>query len=99
RRSHNRSPARVSDVDAVDDDSHILQCLRMNDAGRHFLCDEFTAMGVKYVPSRANFLLVDVGRSGTDIFQRLLKEGVIVRPMASFGMETALRIKIGRAHV
>ena len=45
-------------------------------------------MGVKYVPSRANFILVDVGRSGSDIFQRLLKEGVIVRPMSSFGMET-----------
>jgi histidinol-phosphate aminotransferase len=67
----------------------------MNEGGRHFLCEEFTAMGVKYVPSRANFILVDVGRSGTDIFQRLLKEGVIVRPMASFGMETALRITIG----
>src|SRR6266571_3522011 len=89
------SLAQVAALAALEDDSHILECLRMNEAGRHFLCDEFTAMGVKYVPSRANFILVDVGRSGTDIFQRLLKEGVIVRPMASFGMETALRITIG----
>src|SRR5713101_570988 len=89
------SLAQVAALAALEDDSHILECLRMNEAGRHFLCDEFTSMGVKYVPSRANFILVDVGRSGTDIFQRLLKEGVIVRPMASFGMETALRITIG----
>src|SRR5438477_1855767 len=89
------SLAQVAALAALEDDSHILECLRMNEAGRHFLCDEFTAMGVKYVPSRANFILVDVGRSGTDVFQRLLKEGVIVRPMASFGMETALRITIG----
>src|SRR5213594_1692626 len=89
------SLAQVAALAALEDDSHILECLRMNEAGRHFLCDEFTAMGVKYVPSRANFILVDVGRSGSDIFQRLLKEGVIVRPMASFGMETALRITIG----
>jgi len=47
------------------------------------------------VPSRANFILVDVGRSGSDVFQRLLKEGVIVRPMSSFGMETTLRVTIG----
>src|SRR5713101_7590027 len=89
------SLAQVAALAALEDDSHILECLRMNEAGRHFLCEEFTAMGVKYVPSRANFILVDVGRSGSDIFQRLLKEGVIVRPMASFGMETALRITIG----
>jgi histidinol-phosphate aminotransferase len=89
------SLAQVAALAALEDDSHILECLRMNEAGRHFLCDEFTSMGVKYVPSRANFILVDVARSGTDIFQRLLKEGVIVRPMSSFGMETALRITIG----
>ena len=89
------SLAQVAALAALEDDSHILECLRMNEAGRHFLCEEFTAMGVKYVPSRANFILVDVGRSGSDIFQRLLKEGVIVRPMSSFAMETALRITIG----
>jgi histidinol-phosphate aminotransferase len=89
------SLAQVAALAALEDDSHILECLRMNEAGRHFLCEEFTAMGIKYVPSRANFVLVDVGRSGSDIFQRLLKEGVIVRPMSSFGMETALRVTIG----
>ena len=89
------SLAQVAALAALEDDSHILECLRMNEAGRHFLCDEFTSMGLKYVPSRANFILLDVARSGSDVFQRLLKEGVIVRPMSSFGMETALRVTIG----
>ena len=89
------SLAQVAALAALEDDSHILECLRMNEAGRHFLCEEFTAIGIKYLPSRANFVLGDVGRSGSDIFQRLLKEGVIVRPMSSFGMETALRVTIG----
>ena len=40
-------------------------------------------------------ILVDVGRSASDIYQRLLKEGVIVRPMTPFGMESALRITVG----
>ena len=67
----------------------------MIEAGRHYLYDEFNALGVKYVPSRGNFILVDVGRSASDIYQRLLKEGVIVRPMTPFGMESALRITVG----
>jgi histidinol-phosphate aminotransferase len=64
-------------------------------AGRHYLAQEFTALGLKYAPSRANFILVDVGRSASEVFHWLLKEGVIVRPMTSFGMESALRVTIG----
>ncbi len=80
---------------ALEDDSHILECVRMIEAGRHFLYDEFKNLGVAYVPSRANFILVDVGRSAADIYQNLLHYGVIVRPMTPFGMETALRITVG----
>src|ERR671919_676906 len=43
----------------------------------------------------ANFILVDVGRSAADIYQKLLLQGVIVRPMTSFGMESALRVTVG----
>ncbi len=87
--------AQAAALAALEDDAHILECLRMIEAGRHYLYDEFSSLGLKYVPSRANFILVDVGRSAHDIYQRLLREGVIVRPMTSFGMETALRISIG----
>ena len=89
------SLAQVAALAALEDDSHILECLRMIEAGRHFLSDEFNSLELKYAPSRANFILVDVGRSASDVFQRLLKEGVIVRPMTSFGMESALRVTIG----
>ena len=89
------SLAQVAALAALDDESHVLECVRMIEAGRHYLYDEFNALGLKYVPSRANFILVDVGHSAADVFQRLLKEGVIVRPLTSFGMETALRVSIG----
>jgi histidinol-phosphate aminotransferase len=87
--------AQVAALAALQDESHVLECLRMIEAGRHFLYDEFSALGLKYTPSRANFILVDVGRNATDVFNWLLKEGVIVRPMASFGMETCLRVTVG----
>src|ERR671919_677648 len=86
---------KVAALAALEDQSHTLECVRMIEAGRHYLYDEFNALGVKYVPSRANFILVDVGRSASDIYQRLLKEGVIVRPLTPFGMESALRITVG----
>jgi histidinol-phosphate aminotransferase len=80
---------------ALEDDAHVLECVRMIEAGRHFLYDEFKSLGLRYVPSRANFVLVDVGRSAAAIYQKLLHEGVIVRPMTAFGMETTLRITVG----
>ena len=89
------SLAQAAALAALEDDGHILECVRMIEAGRHFLYDEFKTLGVQYVPARANFILVDVGRSAADIYQKLLHEGVIVRPMTPFEMETALRITVG----
>jgi histidinol-phosphate aminotransferase len=89
------SLAQVAALAAIEDENHIVECVRMNEAGKAFLYDEFKTLGVKYVPSRANFILVDVGRNAADIYQKLLHEGIIVRPMTSFGMETALRITVG----
>ena len=89
------SLAQVAALAAIDDEAHILECVRMIEAGRHFLYDEFKRIGLQYVPSRANFILVDVGRNAADIYQKLLHQGVIVRPMTPFGLETAFRITVG----
>jgi histidinol-phosphate aminotransferase len=89
------SLAQAAALAALEDESHILECVRMIEAGRHYLYDEFKALGLKYVPARANFILVDVGRSAAEIYHKLLLQGVIVRPMTSFGMESALRVTVG----
>jgi histidinol-phosphate aminotransferase len=89
------SLAQVAALAALEDEAHVLECVRMIEAGRHYLCDEFKALRLKYVPSRANFILADVGRSASDLYQQLLKHGVIVRPMTPFGMENTLRITVG----
>ena len=89
------SLAQAGALAALEDDSHILECVRMIEAGRAFLYEELKALGVRYVPSRANFILVDVGRSAAEIYQKLLHQGVIVRPLTPFGMESALRVTVG----
>src|SRR5207237_10051192 len=89
------SLAQAAALAALEDDAHVLECVRMIEAGRHFLYNEFKSIGLSYVPSRANFILVDVVRSAADIYQKLLHKGVIVRPMTPFALETALRITVG----
>src|SRR2546428_1355772 len=89
------SLAQAGALAALEDESHVLECVRMIEAGRHFLYDEFKTLGVQYVPSRANFILGDVGRSAADIYQKLLLEGVVGRPLTPFGMEAALRLTGG----
>ena len=75
------SLAQVAALAALEDEAHIVECLRMIEAGRAYLDDEFASLGLRFPPSRANFILVDVGRNALDVYQRLLREGVIVRPM------------------
>jgi histidinol-phosphate aminotransferase len=89
------SLAQAAALAALEDDAHITECRRMIEAGRAYLGEEFASLGLRFPPSRANFILVDVGRNALDVYQRLLREGVIVRPMLSFGMESTLRISIG----
>jgi histidinol-phosphate aminotransferase len=89
------SLAQAAALAALEDEGHVTECVRMIEAGRAYLYAEFRALGVKYVPARANFILVDVGRSAADIYQKLLQHGVIVRPMTPFGMESALRVTVG----
>src|SRR5439155_1676703 len=52
------SLAQAAALAALEDDAHVLECVRMIEAGRHFLYDEFKSIGLSYVPSRANFILV-----------------------------------------
>jgi histidinol-phosphate aminotransferase len=51
--------------------------------------------GLDPVPSVGNFLYVETGADANELFDRLLREGVIVRPLAGFGSPTAIRISVG----
>ena len=80
---------------ALDDDEHVERCRRVNEEGKHYLAGELAGLGARVVPTAANFFLVDVGRSGPAVAEALLRQGVIVRPVAGAGLPTHLRITIG----
>jgi histidinol-phosphate aminotransferase len=85
--------AEVAALAALDDEEHAERSRRVNAEGAEYLTRELRALGCEVWPSDANFLLV---RGGEDLFDRLQREGVIVRPLSGFGMPDCVRITIGR---
>jgi histidinol-phosphate aminotransferase len=76
------------------DTEHMLRTREITNEGRAYLEKEFAAMGLEYVPSAANFVLVKVG-DGNTIFQAMLRKGIILRAMASYGLPEWIRISVG----
>jgi len=80
---------------ALDDVDYLAASRRVNDAGMAQLEHGFRQLGLEWIPSRGNFIAVDFARDAAPINQALLREGVIVRPVAGYGMPTFLRVSIG----
>lgn len=80
---------------ALDDAEYLAQSRRCNDAGMAQLEAGFRALRLGWIPSKGNFIAVDLGRESMPLYQALLREGVIVRPVANYGMPTYLRVSIG----
>ena len=79
---------------ALDDDEFVLRTRRLVADGLKYLEDEFRRLGLDYVPSVANFILVKVGH-GRDVFHALQRKKVIVRPMDGYGMPDHVRVTVG----
>jgi histidinol-phosphate aminotransferase len=89
------SVAQIAALAALDDTGHQKRSLANNAEGMRFLTEELTAMALEVIPSQANFISVCFGTDAAPIYRSLLQEGVIVRHLASFGMENCLRITVG----
>lgn len=80
---------------ALDDDEFLKKSLEVNASGMRLLEDKCDDLGLRYVPSKGNFILVDFGRDAMPIYQQMLELGVITRPVANYGLPDCLRITIG----
>lgn len=89
------SVAQAAAIAALDDTDHVERSV---DAARESIAElsaAATRLGLRPYPSATNFVLIDVGRESTAVYQALLHQGVIVRPMASWGLERCIRISVG----
>lgn len=80
---------------AIGDRRHVARSRRMNAAGKAYLYRQFEALGIPYVPSEGNFILIDTGRDSQPVFLAMQQLGVIVRPVKNYGMPTQLRVTVG----
>lgn len=87
--------AQSAAIASLDDAEHVRKSVTMNNAGKLFLQNEFADMGLAYLPTMANFIAVNVKQAGTVLYEKLLRQGVIVRPVANYAMPSYLRITIG----
>jgi histidinol-phosphate aminotransferase len=89
------SIAQAAALAALEDQEHVVRSREMNGRELPYLEDGLRRLGLKPVPSVANFILAKVGPRAEQVYPEMLKRGVIVRPMRFFGFPDSLRISVG----
>lgn len=80
---------------ALDDKEFLKKTRNTILAGKNYLYESLSKLGLAYVPSVANFILIDVGKDGVGVFKDMLQQGVIVRDMKQYGLKNFVRVTIG----
>jgi len=89
------SLAQEAAIAALDDRKFLNKTRALILEGKEYLYENLTQLGMAYVPSVANFILIDTGRDGFALFKEMLRYGVIVRDMRQYGLKNFIRVTIG----
>ena len=87
--------AQAAATAALEDRKFLEKTRKIVLTGKHYLYDALTKLGVAYVPTCANFILMDAGRDSVVVFKEMLKYGVIIRDMEQYGLKNFIRVTIG----
>ena len=96
-----RQPFNVSSVAlaaaeaALADEEHLARAVAVNRDGMAWLEAELARLGLPFIPSIGNFVSVEMPGDAAPIYQALLREGVIVRPVGGYGLPRHLRVSVG----
>ena len=91
------TPAQAAGMAALSDDQFLASSLELNSRGLRQLTSGLEEIGIRVVPSQANFVMTALPgeREARHIFEELLAQGVVVRPLKAFGLPNCLRISTG----
>lgn len=89
------SLAQAAALAAIDDDEFLSRSRQTTWSGLQFLYKEIEKMGLRHIPSEANFFLIEVPCEAKELYEAMLRRGVIIRSMASYGMERFIRVNVG----
>ncbi|HHI93944.1 MAG TPA: histidinol-phosphate transaminase [Gammaproteobacteria bacterium] len=81
---------------SLDDTDHVRRGVMLNAEQMNVVTTAVKKMGLDFIPSVGNFVCIDVGEDAAVVYDALLYEGVIVRPVANYGMPRHLRVTLGR---
>lgn len=87
--------AQAAALAAIEDAGHVERSREVNFQGLRQLGEGLAKLGLRFSPSAANFMLADLGRPAAPVYESLLRSGVIVRPVANYGLPQHLRITVG----
>ena len=90
------SVAQTAAIAAIEDAEHLIATRSNNSEGLNYLENNLKKLGIKTVPSFANFILAEVG-NGIEMFEKLQKNGIITRPMDGYKLPEWIRISVGSA--
>ncbi|WP_337287578.1 histidinol-phosphate transaminase [Candidatus Methylomirabilis sp.] len=83
---------------ALGDEAHLAGSKRLNEDGKQYLYQALEELGLRYVPTAANFILVDIERDVDQVVRALAEKRVAVCSLARYGLRTSLRVTIGSSH-
>lgn len=89
--------AQTAGLAAIKSKKHILLSKELVQMGRRLFYKELDELGLEYLPTQANFILINWGRDSREIYEFLLQNGIIVRPTHSFGLPNYFRVTFGTA--
>ena len=87
--------AQSAALAALEDFDFVASTLNVNQSGKKYLYSRFDKLGLRYVPTQTNFILVDVIEEGSVVCEILQRKGIIVRPMDSYGLDSYIRVTVG----
>jgi len=85
------SLGQIGALAALADRKHVDKSVAVNNEGKQFLYHAFQRLGISYIPTETNFIMFETGLDGREVYNALLKAGVIIRPMGG----NRLRVTIG----
>ena len=88
--------AQVAACAALGDGAHLRKTQKLVDEGRRYLEGEFGKLKLRTVKTATNFVLADLGSDAKTVYEKLLRRGVIVRPMGVWGLPSFIRVTIGK---
>jgi histidinol-phosphate aminotransferase len=89
------SMAQVAAIESLKDAGFVAKTRQLVETGKEYLYKELDSMGIEYIPSATNFILMKIGKDAPKVYSALLRKGIIVRNMSSWGLDECLRVTVG----